>query len=489
MTADLKRRAVLGVGWSFLDRTATKLIAFVVFLALAGLLTPRDFGLVAMSKAILALVRPLVGYGTGPALVQRESVETKLTNTAFWLNVSSGALAALGVTLLSRPVSGLLGEPALAPVLVIISLQLFLEGLGITQSSLLQRGLSFKLLTLKALIAETAGGLVGLGLALNGYGLWSLVGQTLARQLVGTIMLWVVANWRPRIEFSVDSAKELLGYGYSVVGASLINSARRHIDQFLIGALLGTGPLGIYVIALRFINELGNLIMGSVGVVVFPMFARLQANREKLVPAFLKAVELTAFLAFPAFIGLGAIADELIPSLIGPQWTSSVPVIRALIPLGLFGALTTFNGSIIMALGKPNWNMALGLLDLGVGILAILASIPFGLVPAAFSYAMSGVVRYSAGLWLVGRLLRFRVPEYFSNLVPPLIGAVVMVGVLEAISSYLLTEAPVLVRLGILIAAGISTYIGLFKLLRPLLLKEVVELGLLVVPIRKSIDR
>ena len=137
MTTDLKRRAVLGVGWSFVDRTATKLIAFAVFLAMASLLTPRDFGLVALSKAVIAIVRPLVGYGTGPAFVQRESAPNKLINTAFWLSGSSGALAALGVILLSQPLSGILGEPGLATVLSLLSLQLLIEGLGNTQAALL----------------------------------------------------------------------------------------------------------------------------------------------------------------------------------------------------------------------------------------------------------------------------------------------------------------------------------------------------------------
>ena len=488
MTANLKRLAVQGVGWAFLSRAVTKGLAFLVFLAMANLLTPQAFGLVALSKSVLALVRPFVSFVTGPALVQRGTLEPKLKSTAFWISVFSGAIAMLLVGLLARPVAGLLNEPALAPMLIVLSTILLIEGLGVTQSSLLQRDLSFRALTAKGVVAEVVGGLVGLGLALGGYGLWSLVGQMMARQLAGTITVWIVSSWRPRVGFSIKFAKELLRFGYSVVGSSFVQSIKHHADRFIIGALFGSGPLGYYEIALRLIEELGQLLMGSIGVVAFPAFARLQADKKRISRAFLKAVELTVFLAIPAFVGLGAIAGQLIPTLVGSQWTPSVPVLRALIPLGVFAALSTYNGSIILALGKPNWNIALGVLSLTAGVVAILAASPYGLVTAAFAYGLSSIVGYSAGLWLVRRLLKFRTSEYFANLVPPLVSAVAMIGVLELASSFLLINASDAIRLGFLIAAGAATYIGLIGLLRPRILKEFVELIRIALPIRGKPD-
>ena len=235
--------------------------------------------------------------------------------------------------------------------------------------------------------------------------------------------------------------------------------------------------LGFYVVALRFVDELGNLIVGSIGVVAFPTFSRLQADRQKLVQAFLKATEYTAFLAFPAFVGLGVVVGEFIPTVLGPQWTPSVPVTRALIPMGMIGSLSGFIGSMIAAKGKPSWNVTLGLLGLSVGVIAIIAAVPLGLVAVSFAYAISTVAGYSAGLWVVKRMVGFEMTAYLKNIAIAL-GAALAMGILVVLlGATLLASAPANARLILSVVAGAAFYVGLVRVIRPQLIRELLELG------------
>ena len=488
MTSGLKHQAAKGVGWSLIDRTLTKTIGFVVFLIMTSLLPPRAFGLVAMAMVVLAFVRPFITQGTGPAIIQRSALQPEHSDTAFWISFAAGLLATVLVGTLAQPIAANLGEPALGPILTVLSLRLLIESLGTTHAALLRRSLSFRALAVRSLVAEISGGVVGLAMVFGGFGVWSLVAQTLARQGAATITLWVLARWRPAFRFSVRDAQEMLRYGYSVIGSNLIAAVRGRIDQLLIGALLGTSALGFYVVALRFVDELRNLIVGSIGVVAFPTFSRLQAERQKLVQAFLKATEYTAFLAFPAFVGLGVIAGEFLPVVLGPQWTPSVPIIRALVPMGMVVGMSVFNRSMIAAKGRPSWNVALGLLDLSVGMIAILTTVPLGLVAMSLAYSLSTVAGYSAGLWVVRRMLRFEIRHYVKSIGLALIVASAMGVLVAVLGERLPTAGPDALGLALLISAGAAFYVGLVRLLRGHLLRELIDLSTVLLPLPNNQD-
>ena len=488
MTSELKHHAAKGVGWSFIDRTLTKTIGFVVFLIMTSLLPPRAFGLVAMAMVVLAFVRPFITQGTGPAIIQRSALEPEHSDTAFWISFAVGLLATVLVGTLAQPISASLGEPALGPILTALSLRLLIESLGTTHAALLRRSLSFRALAVRSLVAEISGGTVGLVMVFGGFGVWSLVGQTLAREGAATISLWVLARWRPGLQFSINGAQELLHYGYGVIGSNLVAAARSRIDQLLIGALLGTSALGFYVVALRFVDELGNLIVGSIGAVAFPTFSRLQAERPKLAQAFLKAVEFAAFLAFPAFVGLGVVAGEFVPAVLGPQWIPSVPIIRALVPMGMVGGMSAFNGSTIAAEGKPSWNVVLGLLDLSVGTVAILAAVPLGLVAMSLVYSLSTAAGYSAGLWVVRRMLGLEIRDYVESVGWALLASVAMGVPVALLGEILLPAGPDALRLALLILAGGAFYVGLMRLLKGQLFRELIDLSKVLLPVPENRD-
>ena len=488
MTSSLKRQAAKGVGWSLIDRTLTKTLGFGVFLIMTSLLPPRAFGLVAMAMVVLAFVWPFITQGTGPAIIQRSALQPEHSDTAFWISLAAGLIATVLVGTLAKPIAATLGEPALGPILTVLSLRLVIESLATTHAALLRRSLSFRALAVRSLVAEISGGVVGLAMLFGGFGVWSLVGQTLARQAASTISLWVLARWRPAFRFSVRDAQEMLRYGYSVIGPNLIAAVRGRIDQLLIGALLGTSALGFYVVALRFVDELGNLIVGSIGVVAFPTFSRLQAERQKLVQAFLKATEYSAFLAFPAFVGLGVIAGEFVPVVLGPQWAPSVPIIRALVPMGMVVGMSVFNRSMIAAKGKPSLNVALGLLDLCVGMIAILTTVPLGLVAMSLAYSLSTLAGYSAGLWVVRRMLRFGIRDYVKSIGLALLAASAMGVLVAVLGGILRTAGPDALRLVLLISAGGAFYVGLVRILRGQLLRELIDLSTVLLPVQDNQD-
>jgi len=479
----LRQRAVDAVVWTGIRNWGSQAANFLVFLALARLLPPEAFGLVAYATVMLALGQVLANQGFALAIVQREQLDPEHIDTAFWTGLGlSLALAALFAGL-AEPLSVLAGEPQLAPLLPWLSLGIPLGALSAVHQALLRRELRYRPLALRSLLAATAGGLSGIAAALSGFGVWSLVIQQLVNGSVAVLVLWTSSTWRPGLRVSRTHFGDLAGFGMSVVGSNLARFLATRSDRLLIGYLLGPAELGIYVIAFRAIQALIDVVNVTLRQVAMPVFARMQADKDRVRRALYSAIHVTSLVSFPAFAGIAALAPALVPALFGDQWDASIPVMRILAFYGIIHSLQ-YNGSVMIAMGRPAWALVESVAGALVTVVGILVAVRWGVEAVAGVVVLRGYLLYPATLLAVRSLIQVRFRELLGGYVAPALGTGVVVLVAIGITSTLGNLVNVYVTLATASIGAALSYALLIRVGAPKRWQAAKELIALALPNR-----
>lgn len=481
----LRERATKGVTWSLVETSGAELFGLGIFLVLSRQLAPEAFGLVALANVVIDFSRRFVDQGFSEAVVQRGELDQEHLDTAFWTGLATGALLALALVAGAEPLARAFGEPALAPVLRWLSLGFVIRGLSSTQQALLVRGLRFKQLAVRTLIAQVAAGVVALSMVFTGFGVWSLVGQSLAAGVFGVITLWSVASWRPGLAFRWHHFRQLWSFGINIVGFKLLNALSGRIDALLIGSVLGTAALGYYSAAGRIFHALNKGLTGMMNAVAFPVFSRIQSEPERMRRAFYEATQLASLVTLPAFLGLFAIAPDAVPWAFGAQWEPSVPVTRVLAFLGIIQTLSFFNGSVLKAVGKPSWRLGIATLQTACSSVAILAVVHRGITAVAVASVTAAFLLFPVGVYAVRRYIAIEPLVYVRQFVGPLAASVLCAAAAFGVRHGLADFAPSL-RIAFACGAGALAYAGALRVLAPALFQRAFATFWLALPGRRA---
>jgi O-antigen/teichoic acid export membrane protein len=481
---ELKQKTIKGVLWSSVQTWGARAVSFIIFAILSRLLTPEEFGLVALAILFISFVQTFQDQGFGAAIVQRADLEKGHLDTAFWTNLILGtALTLIGITA-SKFVAELFHEPQLVSIIRWLSLSFILSSLSSVQVAILRRGLAFKELALREILAIVVSGIIGVILAFLGFGVWSLVAQDLVYLFVGVAVLWSVSNWRPGLRFSKKVFFELTSFGINIVGMNILNFLNTHADDVLIGYFLGPTLLGFYTIAYKLFGTMKDLLASVTNAVAFPTFSRLQDEPERMRRAFYQALYYTSLMAFPAFIGMLIIAPELIPALFGPQWMLSIPVLQALTLIGILHSILYFHDSLIIALGKPSWRLGMTFLNAVSNVIAFAIAVPWGIVAVAVVYVIRGYLLWPIDIWMVHRLAHISVRTYFHQFFVPFLSSLAMTAIIFGLKYLIGNVVNLQLQLVIYVFAGVISYMTVVQLLAPSLRQQLLILVQLALPER-----
>lgn len=436
MANSLGRTAASSIGWSVVDKWGTRLTSLVVILFLGRILDAESFGVVALATVYTALAAVFVDSGFSRSLVQKHELKDVDKNTAFWINVGLGTLLA-GLTVLIAPIISDLAEiPVLEPVLQVLSLGLFLNGLSSTPAALLEREFRFKTLAMRRAIGTISGGSAAIIFAMTGFGVWSLVIQTLVTASVSTTVLWLTSDWRPGLSFSRSSFKSLRTVGLSVMGIELVAYFNSQADKLLIGAFMDAESLGYYYIALQITTVITSLFSSVFGNISLTTFSRVQKDSNQLVYWFLRLTSISSFTAIPFFALVSASAPTLVPFILGSQWEGSVPIIQVLALLGVINAAIMFDRNVLISVGQGRraFRMTLGQALLGVAL--ILPGLQFGVIGVASAVVLRQYLFWPVRLLQVKRAVPLRLWPYFKGWLMP-----VAVGIVSFVVSHAAGEA------------------------------------------------
>lgn len=478
----LRQKALKGVVWTAIQNWGRQVIALAIFFLLARLLEPKAFGLVALASLFLNFMEVFTDQGFGQAIIQRKEIDKEHLDTAFWTNIALSLMLVAFSMVGAEPIAALFNEPALVPIIRCLSLSFLFSGLNGVQSALLSREFKFKVLAVRSLVAVLVGGTVGLVLALRGYGVWSLVGQQLANGIAGVVVLWSTSKWRPGWGFSRYHFRELFSFGINIVGIKFLNFFNRRSDDFLIGYFLGPVALGYYTVAYRVLRIMTQLMTSTIDQVALPTFSNMQKEPERLRRAFYKVTQVASFIAFPAFLGMAALAPELVQVFFGSKWIASIPVMQVLAFIGILHSIYFFNSTVVMAMGKPNWQLRINCLNAVSNVIGFLIAVRWGIVAVALAYVLRGYLLSPVPLAVIHRLIHINLRTYLSQYVAPLAGSAVVVLGVWGTKHFLSPWISLSGVLTICIVVGSGLYLGTILLLAPKLMQQILELAYLALP-------
>ena len=472
----LRNKAIIGIRWIAFQQAGTRLMSLAVLVVLARLLEPAAFGVVALATAATAFLQSFVAGGFAAAIVQRKEVEREHLDTAFWINVGVAFIAITVLWAVSEPLARSFKEPELAPVLRWMSLLLIIRALNQVQVALLKRKLKFKSLAIRQLIGDPIGGVAGVAMAVMGFGVWSLVARELVTALVRLLVLWGTAPWRPGLHVSMRHFNELFSFGASMLGTSLAGFFRKRSADLIIGYFLGSAALGYFTIANRFFRMIRRVVSGTLGSVMWPVYARLQEDKERLRRAFEFSLRVMCFLTIPVFVGLASLAGEIVPTVFGEKWFPAVPVMQVLAILGFLNAVMGLNSSLIIALGKPHWHLSVQIVVSVLSVVGFLVVVDQGIVAVAGWYVLANVLVFPISIWMAKKLAAIDAAVFARAAVVPAISAVAMAGAIYVNRLWMADGVGSGAQLIMLGVVGAAVYIVGVSMLSPSFLKEVKRL-------------
>ncbi len=470
----LREHAIDGMKWSTLQILGARVITLVVFVALARILEPTAFGLVSLAAVFVALMQVFIDQGFSQAIVQRAKLEPGHLDTAFWVSLLLGCLLTVGAVAGAGFVADIMGQPDLAAVLRWLSLSLVLSALSSTPEAILRRELAFRSLAIRQLVAAAVGGLVGFSAAILGYGVWSLVAQLLVQGGVGALVLWIAVPWRPGINVSWRYFRDLFSFGSSIVAMNMVNFLNRRSDDLLIGVVLGTRALGYYSVGYRILLLLTDVMTRTIESVAFPLFSRVQGDLMRLRRGYLMATQVSATVATPVFLGVAALAPELIGVAFGPKWDEAVPVLQVLSFIGILHASLFFNSTVLVATGKPRTALFLTTVSAVSNVVAFAIAVQWGIVAVAAAYVIRGYLLSPLPVWMVKRVIDFRIREYVSRFAIPLGCSLLMVAVMLLLREVLKPRVADIVLIAPVALAGAVTYVVAMRVTAEQFTREIV---------------
>ncbi|MGB9180385.1 MAG: lipopolysaccharide biosynthesis protein [Pyrinomonadaceae bacterium] len=465
----LGKRVTSGVSWLAVAQVAQRASSLVITAILARHLSPEDFGLIALAVLVINFITYFQEMGLTSALVQRAELNDDHLDSAFWINIGAGLILALVGGALSRPVSLIFNEPRIAPVIVVMMIALPVNGLGWTSYSLLQRRLEFRTVALIEWVSSLASGLIGVGLALGGAGVWALVAQNLSMSVFMAGGRFMGAKWYPRLRFNMQRARELFSFSLSAFGYGAVHHGIRNIDKVLIVRVLGAEALGYYTLAYNLVLLPSLTICGIVERVMFPALASVQSDLARFRRVYVRLARTVALATFPLIIGLGATAPLFVKTVYGEKWGPVVPVLQILIIMGLFEGIN-ITSRIFWSLGRPQLIFWLATLSLIVLTLGFAIGVQWGLAGVAWTYAIVSPVVFILPHLLANRLMKLGLKTFMRVLVLPLFAATVMGIVITLLTargfsplSWDWANLSILILIGAIVYAAVIAALGIFN--------------------------
>ncbi len=453
----LQKRVARGLTWTLIDTWGSQLVGLGVFVLLARLLLPVDFGLVALAAVFVFFAQLLVDQGLGDALIQRRTLTRSQIDTAFWVALATGALLTLAGLILAGPIATLLNEPRLELILQILSITFVLAALNSIQLALLRREMAFKSLAVRKLVTVAGAGAIGVAMALSGFGVWALVAQQLANAAISVLMLWRVSPWRPGRQGSRAEFRGLFSFGIHVMAGDVLNYLSRNMDNLLIGIFLGTTPLGFYAVAYRVLDTSQTLLVNGARKLAFPVFSRLQHDPARMVRAFSRVQRAVSVMILPGYIGLALVAEEAIVVIFGQRWADSGPVAAVLYLVGPVLTIQLFSGAMLNAVGHPEVTFRIRLVTSIVNVAGFLIAVAFfgTIIAVAAAFAVRAYIVMPLLVWWLRAYAGVPIRSHIADLRSAAMATAVMAGAIvvvklvlgASVSSALLLLAEVVVAI------------------------------------------
>lgn len=451
----LGKQTLKGIGWSAIERFSYQGVTFVIQLVLARLLTPADYGIIAMLAIFLQIAQTFIDSGFANALIKKQDCTDTDCSTVFFYNLSA-SLILYAILFISAPViADFYNAEILVPVLRVLALTLLFNAVSIVQLAKLVKNVDFKSQSKVTLTSALISGIIGIYFAWRGAGVWALVIQQILNSIVKSFMLLIVVRWIPKFVFSRESFSYVFSFGSKLLITTLIDVIYKNLYKLVIGRKFTDSDLGFYSRAEEFAIFPSNNVASIISRVSFPILSKIQDNDERLCSAYRTLIKYSSWIILPLMIGLLAVANPFVISFLTEKWEPAVRILRILCLDWMLDYLCVINLNLLLVKGRTDLILKLQIVKKIIAVTILFGSIPLGIIGMCWGRVLYSVIAVCINTYYTKRIIGLGLIAQMTDVLPYLTAAAAMGGIAFLATDIFQTEFVSLVA-GVL--TGIIVY-------------------------------
>lgn len=451
-----KKTVLKGLFWKFSERITAQFVSLLVSIILARLLSPDDYGAIALVMVFITIANVFVSNGFGNALVQKKDADNLDFSSVLYINIAMSVLLYLILFLAAPFIAKFYDMPILNPVLRVLGIRIPIAAINSIQHAYVSRNMLFKRFFVSTLFGTILSGIVGIIMAYKDFGIWALVAQYLINTCTDTVVLWFTVKWRPILSCSFERAKPLIKYGWKLLVSGLLDTGYTQLRSLLIGKIYTSEDLAFYNQGEKYPQVLCVNINSSIGSVLFPAMSQFQNDKNRIKEITRRSIQVCSYVIWPMMVGITVVAVPLIRLLLTDKWLPCVPFLRIFcFTYGLWPIFTA-NLQALNALGRSDIFLKLEIVKKVLGIIVLVISIPFGTLAIAEGLIITSIASIFINAFPNVKLLGYSFKEQLSDLLSPFILSVIMAAVIFPVSKTELNDIAVIL---IQIVCGAVVYL------------------------------
>ena len=430
--------------WRFFERTGAHIVSTVVSIILARLLSPSDYGTIALVTVFLNIMQVFIDSGLGTALIQKKNPDDLDYSSVFFFNLLVCIVLYILMFLSSPLIASLYNQQSLIPVIRVISLTLLISGIKNIQQAYVSKNMLFKKFFYATIIGTIISALLGISFAYLGFGVWALVIQQLSNSFIDTIVLWITVKWRPKFVFSIKRLKSLYSFGWKLLFSSLLSAFYSNIRSLVIGKKYAAEDLAYYNQGDKFPRLIVSNINASIDSVLLPTLVSINDDDRILQSAMKKAITVSTYIMAPIMLGMVACADSLILLMLTEKWIECVPYLRVFCISYLFWPIHTANLNAINSIGRSDIFLKLEIIKKIIGCVILILTMQIGPFAIACGVLASDMIDLIVNSWPNRNLIHYGLVNQIKDILPSILLAVGMGTVVYLIGFISLPTLPLL---------------------------------------------
>ena len=412
--------------WRIGESGGAQLVSFLVSIVLARLLTPEDYGVIALVTVFTSILQVFVDSGLGTALVQKKNADEVDFSSVFYFNVLICLVLYAGMFVAAPVIARFYDNPIYIPLVRVLSLTLVISGLKNIQQAYVSRHMIFKRFFFSTLGGTIASAILGIVMAYAGFGVWALAAQYVSNTAIDTLILWVTVPWRPRKKFSWMRLKELLSYGWKLLASALMDTGYTSLWNLLIGKVYSAADLSFYDQGSRYPKAIISTISNSIDSVLLPTMSSVQDDRAQIKSMTRRSIMTSVYVMAPLMMGLAGCARPLVSLILTDKWLPCVPFLRIFCITYMFWPVHSANLNAIKAMGRSDLYLRLEILKKIIGIGLLLCTVKISVMAMACSLLISSFASQIINSYPNWKLLNYRYLEQLRDILPSILLAVIM---------------------------------------------------------------
>lgn len=456
----LKEKALSGLFWAFSQQFSVQLINFVVQLILARLLSPTEFGLIAMLTVFIAIGSSLMDSGMTSSLIRTENPDNEDYSTVFFINLIVSFIVYLILYACAPLISSFYDQPILTQVIRLYGLSFVFNALSGVQIARLTKEMKFKIQMAIQVPSVIAGGLLGVVLAYLNFGVWSLVWMNVAQTFLFAAQFWIFSGWLPSLKINKKKLAYHFNFGYKLTISGLINAIFDNAYNIIIGKFFSAHILGFYNRAYTLQLFPVKNIATALNKVTYPMFASL-TDDQRLKLAYKNVMQQVMFWVSPFVILAGVLAKPLFIILLTEKWLAAVPYFQILCVVGVLFPMQQYNLNILRVKGRSDLILRINIIKKSTFLVGILIALPLGIKALLIAQAISSVFSYVYNSYYSGKFIDYGIRAQLVDILPILTLAIIIGGLVKLTYHLIFLQQPYMIQVVSGLIIGIGGYLGL----------------------------